>query len=90
MLGGSSRVAPLSLPGPRSLRKVEAQYGKADRIWVMDRGIPTDEMLAEMRQADQPLSFWLAIGPFRRRKRYIDGDSDAQRRLVSLIWGVYS
>jgi hypothetical protein len=23
------------------LRKIEAQYGKANRIWVMDRGIPT-------------------------------------------------
>src|SRR6516164_10688376 len=25
------------------LRKIEAQYGKANRIWVMDRGIPTEE-----------------------------------------------
>ena len=31
------------------LRKIEAQYGKAERIWVMDRGIPTEEVLAEMR-----------------------------------------
>jgi hypothetical protein len=31
-----------------ALRKIEAQYGKAQRIWVMDRGIPTDEVLAEM------------------------------------------
>ena len=30
------------------LRKIEAQYGKAHRIWVMDRGIPTEEILAEM------------------------------------------
>jgi transposase len=40
-----------------ALRKIEAQYGKADRIWVMDRGIPTDEVLAEMRQADPPVSY---------------------------------
>jgi len=39
------------------LRKIEAQYGKADRIWVMDRGIPTEEVLAEMRQADPPISY---------------------------------
>ena len=32
------------------LRKIEAQYGKAERIWVMDRGIPTEEVLAEMRR----------------------------------------
>jgi transposase len=40
-----------------ALRKIEVQYGKADRIWVMDRGIPTDEVLAEMRQADPPVSY---------------------------------
>jgi transposase len=40
-----------------ALRKIEAQYGKAQRIWVMDRGIPTDEVLAEMRKADPPVSY---------------------------------
>jgi transposase len=40
-----------------ALRKIEAQYGKADRIWVMDRGIPTEETLAEMRKADPPVSY---------------------------------
>src|SRR5260370_3371315 len=39
------------------LRKIEAQSGKADRIWVMDRGIPTEQVLAEMRQADPPISY---------------------------------
>ena len=32
------------------LQKIEKAYGKAERIWVMDRGIPTEETLAEMRQ----------------------------------------
>src|SRR5215469_11428082 len=27
------------------------------RIWVMDRGIPTEEVLAEMRTADPPVSY---------------------------------
>jgi len=31
------------------LAKVEAQYGQARRVWVMDRGIPTEEVLEEMR-----------------------------------------
>jgi transposase len=44
-----------TLPG--FLQKIEAQYGKADRIWVMDRGIPTDDVLAQMRQADPPVSY---------------------------------
>jgi transposase len=29
-----------------ALAKIEAQYGKAERIRVMDRGIPTEETLA--------------------------------------------
>src|SRR5271157_6332677 len=33
------------------LSKIEAQYGKAERIWVMDRGIPTEDVLTEMRQS---------------------------------------
>jgi hypothetical protein len=39
------------------LRKIEAQYGKANRTWVMDRGIPTEEVLAEMRAAEPPVSY---------------------------------
>ncbi len=31
------------------LEKIESQYGKARRVWVMDRGVPTEEALAEMR-----------------------------------------
>ena len=39
------------------MKKIEAQYGKAQRIWVMDRGIPTEEVLAEMRASDPPVSY---------------------------------
>jgi len=39
------------------LNKIETQYGKAERIWVMDRGIPTEEVLTEMRQSDPPLYY---------------------------------
>jgi transposase len=42
---------------PEFLRKIEAQYGKAERIWVMDRGIPTEDSLAQMRQADPPIRY---------------------------------
>jgi len=44
------------------LHKIETQYGKAERIWVMDRGIPTEEVLAEMRAADPPV-FYLVGTP---------------------------
>jgi len=36
------------------LKHIEDTYGRAKRIWVMDRGIPTEEILAEMRSAEQP------------------------------------
>lgn len=32
------------------LDRIEQRYGRADRIWVMDRGIPTEDSLAKMRQ----------------------------------------
>ena len=39
------------------LEKIEKQYGKAQRIWVMDRGIPTEETLAQMRASDPPVRY---------------------------------
>jgi len=39
------------------LEKIEKLYGKARRIWVMDRGIPTEEVLAQMRASDPPISY---------------------------------
>src|ERR1700730_15666212 len=37
------------------LTQIETRYGKVRRVWVMDRGIPTEEILAEMRSADPPI-----------------------------------
>ncbi len=34
---------------PAFLQAIEARYGKAERIWCMDRGIPTEEHLEQMR-----------------------------------------
>jgi transposase len=39
------------------LQTIEAQYGRAERIWIMDRGVPTEEVLAEMRAADPPVHY---------------------------------
>ena len=39
------------------LKKIEAQYGKANRSWIMDRGIPTDETLALMRESAPPVHY---------------------------------
>jgi hypothetical protein len=36
---------------------IERQYGKADRTWVMDRGIPTEDTLETLRQSDPPVHY---------------------------------
>jgi hypothetical protein len=37
--------------------RIESQHGKARRVWVMDRGVPTEETLAQMRASDPPVSY---------------------------------
>jgi transposase len=39
------------------LRKISERYGEAERVWVMDRGIPTEEVLKEMRGAHVPVRY---------------------------------
>jgi transposase len=39
------------------LHKIETQYGKAERFWVMDRGVPTEKVLSEMRQSTPPVYY---------------------------------
>jgi hypothetical protein len=51
------------------LKKIEELYGKAERVWVMDRGIPTEEVLAEMRASDPPV-YYLVGTPKGRLSRY--------------------
>jgi Transposase DDE domain len=54
------------------LEKIERQYGKARRIWLMDRGIPTEETLAEMRQADPPVQY--LVGTLKGRLNRLERD----------------
>ena len=39
------------------LDKITQQYGRARRVWVMDRGIPTEAVLAAMRASDPPVQY---------------------------------
>ena len=39
------------------LKTIEDQYGRSERIWIMDRGIPTEETLASMRRGDAPVRY---------------------------------
>jgi transposase len=58
--------------------RIERQYGKARRVWLMDRGVPTEEVLAEMRVADPPV-FYLVGTPKGRLTRL-------QKHLVDKPW----
>jgi transposase len=60
------------------LQKIEELHGKANRIWVMDRGIPTEATLEEMRAHDPPVSYLVGT-PKGRLKKY-------ERDLVDQPW----
>src|SRR5260221_1145858 len=60
------------------LDKMESLYGKARRIWLMDRGIPTEAILAEMRTSRQE-TFYL-VGTSRAKvKQY-------EKKWLELPW----
>ena len=54
------------------LKNIEAQYGKGERVWVMDRGIPTEETLAQMRQSETPVYY--LVGTPRGRLSALEKD----------------
>jgi transposase len=61
---------------PTFLAQIEARYGQAHRIWVMDRGIPTEAHLTQLRE---------------RGAQYIVGTPKArlsklEQRLLALPW----
>lgn len=39
------------------LELIQKRYGQAERIWVMDRGIPTEAVLTELRQSEAKVSY---------------------------------
>jgi transposase len=57
------------------LKKIEDTYGKARRVWVMDRGIPSEAILQEMREPERQ-TFYLVGTPKGRinqhEKKWLD------------------
>ena len=51
------------------LKKIETLYGQARRVWLMDRGIPTEAILAEMRASEREM-FYLVGTPRGRVAKY--------------------
>jgi len=60
------------------LAKIEAQYGLARRVWVMDRGIPTEEILEEMRAPGREV-FYLVGTPRGKIQQY-------EKKWLELPW----
>jgi transposase len=60
------------------LERIESMYGKARRVWLMDRGIPTEALLQEIRTSRQE-TFYL-VGTSRAKvKQY-------EKRWLELPW----
>jgi hypothetical protein len=51
------------------LATIRRRYGAAERIWIMDRGIPTEEILTELRAAESPVRYLVGT-PKGRLTRY--------------------
>jgi transposase len=62
------------------LKRIEDQYGRAERIWVMDRGIPTEKILEQMRATAPPVQYLVGT-PRGRLSQY-------EQKLAGLPWQV--
>jgi transposase len=60
------------------LDRIEKTYGKAKRMWVMDRGIPTEEILQEMRDPAREI-FYLVGTPKSKIQQY-------EKKWLDLPW----
>ena len=60
------------------LDKIESSYGRARRVWVMDRGIPTEAVLEEMRTSDRKI-FYLVGTPRSKIRQY-------EKKWLDLPW----
>jgi transposase len=60
------------------LDQIEKTYGKAKRMWVMDRGIPTEEILQEMRDPEREI-FYLVGTPKGKIQQY-------EKKWLDLPW----
>jgi transposase len=60
------------------LAQIEAQYGRARRVWLMDRGIPTEEVLQEMRAPEREV-FYLVGTPRGKIQQY-------EKKWLELPW----
>lgn len=63
---------------PAFIEKIHSLYGQADRIWIMDRGIPTEKQLQDLRAAQPPVSYLVGT-PRGHLRQY-------EKQLTQLPW----
>ena len=62
------------------LKKIEKLYGKARRTWLMDRGIPTEKILAELLSEDSKVQYLVGTPKGKLTK--------LESQLVALPWQI--
>lgn len=60
------------------LDKIEANYGRARRVWIMDRGIPSEALLQEMRTSQREI-YYLVGTPRSKVRAY-------EKKWLDLPW----
>lgn len=60
------------------LKKIEKEYGKANRTWIMDRGIPTEETIEKMKNPKSPVSYIVGTPKGRLTK--------LEKKFLSMPW----
>jgi hypothetical protein len=74
------------------LARIERQYGRARRVWVMDRGIPTEAVLAEMRGSDPPVQYLVGTPKGRLSRLFAESidrvskERAMRRRQLKWLW----
>ena len=56
---------------PQFMARIAELYGPAQRVWLMDRGIPTEEQLTALRTGDTPVKY--LVGTSRAQVRKTQG-----------------
>lgn len=60
------------------LEKIEEQYGRANRTWVMDRGIPTEATIKKMKDSAPPVNYLVGTPKCRL--------TELEKRFMDLSW----
>ncbi len=69
------------------LKKIEDQYGKSNRTWLMDRGIPTEETIKKMKDSGYPIKYLIGTPKGRLtklEKKFLDKPWEEVRQKVKV------